>query len=213
VAALLIDRSTGHIVNASLTSVTEATETGAFGFCYEGQALEDNATVEIKAEEDSWGFGELNCETNPSSNPKNGLVVTTPNGIQDGTAKLEIVSNTLNPGIIQWCMGGECVTMNDKTELEKAFKTDSEGIAQVQFDANNIKSAGVLEARLTVTIGNEKKVVNIRFVCDVTNGISTISQEGDSAVWYDMSGNRLDKAPTRMGVYIKNGKKVTIKKQ
>ena len=211
VAVLLIDRTTGNIVNASQTAITAGTEESSFEYRYEGKALEDNATVEIKAEEDSWGFGELNCETNPSSNPKNGLILVSKDGNQEGTAKLEILSNTLNPGMIQWCMGGECVQMNNKTEFEKTFKTDSEGIAQVQFDATNIKSVGTLEARLTTTISGETKVVNIKFICDSTDGISIIYSGDGNAVWYDMNGKRLHKAPTRKGVYIKNGKKVVIK--
>jgi len=177
-------------------------------FRYGGKSVENNATVTINAEEDSFGFGELNCETNPSSNPKNGLVFVTPNGVQDGTAKLEILSNTLNPGMVQWCMGGECVPMNSKTELEKTFKTNSEGMVLVQFDANNIRSEGTLEAKLTATIGEETRVVNIKFVYDKTNSISVIYSEDDNAVWYDMNGTRLENAPTRKGVYIRNGKKV-----
>ena len=211
VAVLLIDRTTGNIVNASQTGITEGAEDSSFEFRYEGKAIEDKATVEIKAQEDSWGFGELNCETNPSSNPTNGLILVSKKGSQTGTAKLEIISNTLNAGTVQWCMGGECVPMNGKPSLEKTFTTDKDGIAQVQFDANNIKSVGTLEAILTVTIGGETKVVNIKFVCDIDTGISTISTEGENDVWYDMSGNRLDKAPTRKNVYIKNGKKVMVK--
>ena len=101
--------------------------------------------------------------------------------------------------------------MNNKTEFEKTFKTDSEGIAQVQFDATNIKSVGTLEARLTTTISGETKVVNIKFICESTDGISIIYSGDGNAVWYDMNGKRLHKAPTRKGVYIKNGKKVVIK--
>ena len=90
--------------------------------------------------------------------------MVTSKGGQDGTAKMEILSNTLNPGIVQWCMGSTCVSLNGKTSFEKSFITDDNGIAQVQFDANNIKSAGSLEARLTITIGSYVQIVNIKFV-------------------------------------------------
>lgn len=208
VAALLIDRTTGNIVNAAQTIITDNSVESVFKFQYGGKDLEDNATVVINAEEDSFGFGEMNCETNSSSNPKNGLVLVTANGVQEGSAKLEILSNTLNPGMIQWCMGGECVPMTSKTSFEKTFKTDSDGIALVQFDATNIKSEGTLEAKLTATISGETRTVNIKFVYDKTNGINIIYSEDDGAVWYDMNGNRLENAPTRKGVYIRNGKKV-----
>lgn len=133
-------------------------------FQYEGKTLEDNSTVVIEAKKDDLGFGGLNCETNPINNPLNGLIVVTSKGGQNGIAKMEILGNTLNPGIVQWCMGGTCVSMNGKTSFEKSFTTDDNGIAQVQFDANDIKSEGSLEARLTIIIGSHVQTVNIQFV-------------------------------------------------
>ena len=41
----------------------------SFEFQYQGQSLEDGATVTIAAEANA--FGELSCETNPSSDPNN----------------------------------------------------------------------------------------------------------------------------------------------
>ena len=110
--------------------------------------------------------------------------------------------------MVQWCMGGECTPMNDKTTLTKSFVTDKDGICQVQFDATNIKTAGELEARLTATVGSETHTVNIKFVYDKTDGISVICSDGDGDVWYNLNGTRLDAAPTRKGVYIRNGHKV-----
>lgn len=50
---------------------------------------------------------------------------------------------------------------------------------------------------------------------DGTTGLSeeliVNSEEGDSDVWYDMSGRRLQGKPTRKGLYIRNGKKTVIK--
>ena len=135
-----------------------------FGFAYQGDEQPDGGLVTISAEEDDYGFGEMNCETNPSTDPKNGLVVKTKDGKKkSGTAKLEIVSNTIGAKNIQWCMGGECVLMNNKNSLEKTFTTDENGIAQVQFDAMNVSNYGELEAILTVTIGNETSNINILF--------------------------------------------------
>ena len=45
-----------------------------FEFRYHGESLADGATVTIQAEEDEWGFGEMGCYTNPSSDPNNGLI-------------------------------------------------------------------------------------------------------------------------------------------
>ncbi len=137
----------------------------AFEFRYEGKALEDGATVTIYAAEDSWGFGEMECATNPSTNPKNGLIVaSTDLGKKSGTASIAITSKTFTANMVQWCMGGECLPMNVKTAADKTFSLDADGICQVQFDATGITTEGVLDAQLTVTIGIERKTVNIRFV-------------------------------------------------
>lgn len=218
VVVLLLDKKFGTIVNAAKYYLGEGKnnddptpqdEAKVFEFRYEGKALSNNSIVEIPAELDSSGFGELECMTNPSSNPKNGLVLATKDGKKlSGTATITISKNTLNPNVVQWCMGGECVPMNDRSSLTKNFTTDDEGVCQVMFDATNIKSEGVLEARLSATIGNETRIVNIKFIYDKTNGISVIYSEDDNAVWYDMNGTRLENAPTRKGIYIRNGHKV-----
>ena len=36
-------------------------EAQTFEFRYHGESLADGATVTIQAEEDEWGFGEMNC--------------------------------------------------------------------------------------------------------------------------------------------------------
>ena len=219
VVALLLDKTTGKIINAAKCKVGEGSsdptpgpnpqEGKVFEFRFENKILDNNEAVEITAEEDNWGFGEMNCETNPSSNPKNGLILASKDGKKlSGTATINIVSNTLNPQMVQWCMGGECVPMNGKSTLTKDFTTDNEGICLVMFDATNIKSEGALEARLTATVDNETRAVFIKFVYDKANGISVIYTDDNNAEWYDMTGTRLENAPTRKGVYIRNGKKV-----
>ena len=130
-----------------------------FEFRYGGKPLPDGATVTIKAEPDAFFPEEKNCETNPSSDPMNGLVLASVNGSDlSGSAKMEIVSNTLNPARIQWCMGGLCVIMKE-TSLQKEFST-SKGVAQVQFDAANVQE-GRLEAVLRATVSGEQHTVNI----------------------------------------------------
>ena len=72
----------------------------SFEFQYQGQSLEDGATVTISAETNA--FGELSCETNPIANASNGLVLKL---LQDasanGSATLEITENTLSPKMLQ----------------------------------------------------------------------------------------------------------------
>jgi thiol-disulfide isomerase/thioredoxin len=213
VVVLLLDNDTQRIINADKCQINEYNNPPApkelFEFRYEGKTLEDGALVTINAEEDSWGFGEMGCETNPSSDPKNGLILVTSDGSKkSGSATLTITKNTFTAQMIQWCMGGECTPMNDKTTLSKSFTTDNDGICQVQFDASNIKTEGELEAKLAATIGSDTKMVNIKFVNNKTNGINVIYSDDGNDVWYDLNGTRLESAPTRKGLYIKNGEKV-----
>ena len=222
VVVLLLDKQFGTIVNAARYQLGEGSapnpgptaDTKTFEFRYGGKSLVDSETVTIEAAEDSWGFGEMNCETNPSNAPKNGLVLASLDGTsKDGIAQLVIRSNTLNAGMVQWCMGGECVPMNDKTSLSKTFTTGADGIVQVQFDANNVKTAGSLDARLTVTIGNESRTVNIKFVYDGPLAIDRLLQEEIPVDVYDVRGRKVRSCVTTLdglprGVYVVNGKKV-----
>ena len=62
---------------------------------------------------------------------------------------------------------------------------------------------------------SEVEMVNIPIMSlgsddDETTGISRVASEVDNDVWYNLKGQRID-APTRKGLYIKNGKKVVVK--
>lgn len=135
-----------------------------FEFRYHGAAVADGATVTIAAEENY--LGELACETNPSSDPNNGLILSLlAGGNATGTATLTIEQNTLNPSVIQWCLGGTCSVFGSNTSLTKNFSV-SNGMELVLFDASNFQNEGVLLATLTATIGSETHSVKIKF----TNG-------------------------------------------
>ena len=135
----------------------------SFEFRYHGESLADGATVTIQAEEDEWGFGEMNCCTNPSSDPNNGLILKILSGSQNsGDATIKIEENTLFPARILWCMGGNCMMVLNPS-ITKPFTAD-DGICQVKFDAEEIQSEGHLLATLTATIGSETHMVNIKFV-------------------------------------------------
>ena len=138
---------------------------GDLYFIYGGKELRDGSTVTIAAGRDEWGSGEMNCVTNLSSNPGNGLVLVTGKAGLSCTARMEILNNTLGASTIQWCMGGECMAMNGVTMLEKTFTSGNDRMVQVQFDAINIinKDGGIMEARLTVFAGDKAQTVNIKF--------------------------------------------------
>lgn len=181
----------------------------SFEFQYQGQSLKDGDMVTIAAEENV--FGELGCETNPSANPDNGLVLKFPEGSKGKVrGELEILHNTLNASIVQWCMGGECTMLGDKTSLTKMF--DAADIVQTQFDASNIRNTGYLMARMSVTYDFVTLVVNIQFTNGESAGINNMQKRSEPQKVYNLSGQLLlDDAvgikSLPAGIYIVGGKK------
>lgn len=195
-----------------LASITAGAQN--FEFLYKGESLQDGATVIIAAEEDD--FGDLSCETNPPSDPGNGLVLKLLNASSaQVTASAQVISNTLNPLMVQWCMGGTCTPMIGNFVKTKTFTAKS--IEQVQFDATNIQSEGTLTATLSVQLGGTTRTVNIQFVNSDTDGIKEVKSEKvkseKTAGVYDLSGRKINfqfstfNSQLRSGVYIVNGKK------
>lgn len=143
----------------------------SFEFQYQGQALDDGATVTIAAEENAWG--ELACETNPSSNPTNGLMLKLLSGTTaDVKAELKIEENTWDDAFVQWCMGGLCVALTNGDYLSKDVTVN--GSEQVQLDVTRFSATGHLLAKITVTKSMEKRSVYVKF----THGESS-SLKGD----------------------------------
>ena len=180
-------------------------------FRYQGQRLDNEATVTIEAEEDF--FGEMSCETNPSAAPMDGLVLNCL-GATSGTvtAVLQIEDNTLDATTLQWCMGGECSLVGSKTTLTKTF-SPAEGM-QVLFDATNIVNDGELTAKLEVTLGASTRTVYIHFINGDPAGIENKRTDNNSGTLelsnsgiYDLQGRRLN-GQLPKGIYICNGKKI-----
>lgn len=153
-----------------------------FEFRYHGESLADGATVTIQAEEDEWGFGEMCCYTNPSSDPNNGLILKVLSGSQtQGNATINIEENSLNPSRVLWCMGGSCVNLGSNTTYTKPFVVNN-GICQVSFDAEDIQSEGHLLATLTATMGNETHTVKIKFTNGEQQQVVLGDVDGDGVV-------------------------------
>ena len=176
-----------------------AMQAQGFVFQYQGQNLADGETVIIAAEEDM--FGDLSCETNNAMNPNDGLVMKLL-GIAsvNASATIQITHNTLDAGMLQWCMGGQCTPFNNKTSLTKTFKV--EGSERVQFDAIGITGEGYLQANLKVTVGLESHQVNIIFANGDIDGIKSLSQSrSGKEVLFDLRGRQVQGKPTS-GIYI-----------
>ena len=131
-----------------------------FEFQYQGRSLDDGATVTITAEENVWG--ELACETNPSGNPTNGLMLKLLSGTSaDVKAELQIEENTWDNAFVQWCMGGVCVPLISGDYLSKNVTVN--GSEQVQLDVSRISAKGHLLVKMTVTKSLEKRSVYVKF--------------------------------------------------
>lgn len=187
------------VLMAMMSVLVTSVKAQSFEFQYKGQSLEDGATVTISAEANA--FGELSCETNPSANAGNGLVLKL---LQDasanGSATLEITENTLAPKMLQWCMGGVCTPFENEKTLAKKLTVNE--IEQVQFDATDIQSKGCLLATLTVTIGLESHQVIIQFANGEATGVAQVlNTDEKNQAMYDLKGCRV-KDTRRSGVYI-----------
>ena len=170
----------------------------SFEFQYQGQSLKDGDVVTIAAEEDA--FGDLSCETNSSADPNNGLVL---NLLSSSTANvkatLQITHNTLSPGMLQWCMGGECWPVNGTDVYTKNFSASDK--VQVQFDATNIQSKGYLLATLKASIGLESHQVTIQFINGESADIREMTNHPQTISVYDLKGCRVEGALSP-GIYI-----------
>ena len=183
VVALLIDKSTGEILNACQTGINydASVESQTFEFNNKGQRLnEDDVQIwKSKGVEDD----KLVLGTNLKSN---GLTLTTFDGKQaSGTAALEILKNTLGTPIITWGMSGEDVTLTDNSQTI-SFTTNAQGKAEVKLKASNINQFGEFEAKLTATVNGTSQSVNIKFIHlknDVQTGDEIELEEGQG--WWN----------------------------
>ena len=166
----------------------------SFEFKYKGEVCADGSTVVINAETDM--FGELACETNPSSDPDGGLLIVGKDGAYISGSAL-------------------CVPIKDVTELDKTFEGTS---IQVLLDAFTIRQEGHLLAKLDVTVGSESQSLYIEFSNGQQTSITSMTAAAGSAEVYDLSGRLVcsgaDAAARqglRSGVYVIKTDKQTRK--
>lgn len=179
-------------------------------FMYEGKTLENDGWVEIGAQPDSFFPEVKNCMTNNPSDPSNGMFLVAPSN-SSVSATLEIVSNTLNPAMVQWCMGGVCEVVTDDKTVEKSFTVGDDSRVAVEFDANGVGDDGQLEAKLTIMVGQQRLSVNIRFVGSTATRMEcVVGGKVTDCKRYDLLGR--PSLSGHYGITIQNGKKY-IKKQ
>ena len=78
-------------------------------------------------------------------------------------------------------------------------------------DAGGTLAAGKAYLRIPTPAAGARQIVTIDFN-DNTTGIIDINENGvNNENWYDLQGQRLEKAPEKRGLYIRNGKKYIVK--
>jgi len=167
VVALLIDKSTGEIMNACKAKIDydESVKNLGFEFVNVSKKLANAETVIRK----SRGMAEENLEMS-TDHKSGGLKLRTFDGKKvSGTAKLDILTNTLGTPVITWNMGGEPETVSGNTK-EISFSTDANGIADVLLKASGISQFGLLEARITATVNGASQSVIVKFIHRQTDG-------------------------------------------
>ncbi len=120
----------------------------------------------------------------------NGLVLAPLAGKKvSGSAKLEILSNSMGSPTLNWNIGGKNLTLTDET-TEAEFSIAGGNQMEVELTASDIKQFGTFEARLTATANGASQSVLIKFVhqeSDVQIGGGAELQEGQRW-WSNGSG-------------------------
>ena len=182
VVALLIDKSTGEIMNACQTKIGYDANIEKLGFEFENKSkkLANSEIVVWKSK----GMAEDNLEIS-TYQKTDGLKLRTFNGQQaSGTSKLEILNNTLGNPVITWGMGGTPETISGDTK-EMSFTTGANGIADIQLKASGISQFGELEARITATVNEASQSVIVKFVHSQTDGLTGDNiQLNDGEAWW-----------------------------
>lgn len=227
IITLLIDNKSGELLNADSYDMVEddfssiEPNNAEFEFRYDGNSLEEGATVVIKAEKDE--NGEINWTTNPESNPKNGLILATLDGKKQlGQARLEILNSSFQaelpieekPELI-WKMGNMDYIFIDPESGgdNRDFSTDDEGIVMVQLYTQSLRNEGFIDACLTGAINGKKRTVNIKFVNEADTAIKDIQKGSKPFDVYSLNGVKLRSGVTSLdglprGLYIVNGRKI-----
>ena len=132
----------------------------SFELQYQGRSLENGAELAILAKENS--FGELSCETNPSDNPNNGLVLKLLDATSaEVSARIELGWSEMNISSIQWCMGGICNPVREGEIKTKEFTANE--TEPVMLDVLGIQAEGSLRADISITLGEVTKRVRVKF--------------------------------------------------
>lgn len=199
IVVLLIDKSTGEILNACQTKIDydASVESQTFEFKNNSKRLVPNEVVSWKSK--GVADGNLVLGTNLKAD---GLTLTTFDSKQaSGTATLEVLTNTFGSPTLTWGMGSEAVTITGDSQTI-SFTTNARGEAEIKLKASNISQFGIFEAKLTATISGVSQSVIIKFIhqqTDVLVGDDIELSEGQA--WWNNAtvGSSYKDEPTPIG--------------
>ena len=95
------------------------------------------------------------------------------------------------------------------SQLDAVALTDGSGnVNSIKAQIEAIAVSGTADDTANLAYAVEQAVQQ---AIDITTGISAARYVDDGATWYDLSGHKLAGKPVRKGIYIRNGKRVTVK--
>ena len=99
-------------------------------------------------------------------------------------------------------LGEVYLLYNDVFYLSQAGTIPEDGVYLIKPKEEEQQQPSKTRAALTIGDGGTTAIIDVSRLID--NNPSATAKSG----WYDLSGRRLNAAPTRSGLYIYNGKKL-----
>ncbi len=183
IVTLLIDNNSDEIVNADKTSVVfdqSVLESNLFNIQYQGTELPNKTILDFQSTESG---GKATCSTG------NEIKLVVADGtMKQGSATLEIKSNTIDPDELNFIVGSSTESVIGKTIVEKSFTTDPNGTLALGLNASGLKTYGELEATLTIQIDGKSKVIGLLFKHELIV-VNNVNKGNDEIWWYNYDNN------------------------
>lgn len=119
-----------------------------------------------------------------------------------GSAKDDGLLKAAGPGGQEVTLGEVYLLYNDVFYLSQAGTIPEDGVYLIKPKEEEQQQPSKTRAALTIGDGGTTAIIDVSRLID--NNPSATAKSG----WYDLSGRRLNAAPTRSGLYIYNGKKL-----
>lgn len=163
VVTLLIDHSTGEILNADEVPVKRDTnfDQHTFQLRYQNMALLNYSTITSNIEDAT------NCELTSIDRPFDGLVLEAlEKESLSGEASIRIISNTLNAKTVEWGIGTTRIGIGGGETSQISFTLSSGSQLPVILNAAGPLTEGELSAQMVIHVDDYEESIEIHLVYD-----------------------------------------------